>query len=195
MLTVTTPANNYDLTLLATVKAQLGITDRSEDENLARWISEASGEVSKRLNRVFAKETVSETLRFTSRHHGILLSRFPVCEIVSVVENDAALAETDYEINPETGELNRLRNDCIWHWPVGKIVIAYTAGYAAVRDLPDGVERLTLIFVNQFRYAATRDPLLRSETTEGAGSSSYFDAGSSPEAENLISRLRKPANG
>jgi hypothetical protein len=195
MLTVTTPAESYDLTLLATVKSELGITDRSEDVNLARWITQASGEVSKRLNRVFAQETVSETFRFTCRQDGLLLSRFPVTEIASIVENETTLTAADYELVAQTGELNRLRNDRTWHWPSGKIVVTYTAGFAAIGDLPEGVERLALIFVNQYRYAAERDPLLRSETTDGAGSSSYFDAGSSPEAENLIEKLRKPAGG
>ncbi len=195
MLTVTTPAESYDLTVLATVKSELGITDRSEDENLARWITQASGEVAKRLNRVFAEETVTETFRFTSRQDGLLLSRFPVSAIASIVENDTTLTAADYELVAQTGELNRLRSDRAWQWPIGKIVVTYTAGYAAISDLPEGVERLAIIFVNQYRYAAPRDPLLRSETTDGAGSSSYFDAGSSPEAQNLISQLRKPANG
>lgn len=195
MLTVTSPASTYDLTLLATVKSELGITDRSEDEKLARWITQASGEVSKRLNRVFARETISETFRATSRQDGLLLSRFPVSEIVSIIENDTTLTATDYELVAQTGELNRLRTDRGWQWPIGKIVVTYTAGYAEIGDLPDGVERLAIIFVNQYRYSAPRDPLLRSETTDGAGSSSYFDAGSSPEAANLIEQLRKPANG
>jgi hypothetical protein len=195
MLTVTTPAESYDLTLLATVKSELGITDRSEDEKLARWITQASGEVSKRLNRVFAEETVSETFRLTCRQDGLLLSRFPVSAIASIVENDSTLETTDYELVTQTGELNRLRDDRGWHWPRGKIVVTYTAGYAAISDLPEGVERLAIIFVNQYRYSAPRDPMLRSETTDGAGSSSYFDAGSSPEAENLIEKLRKPAGG
>jgi hypothetical protein len=195
MLTVTVPAESYDLTTLATVKAELGITDRSEDQNLARWITQASGEVSKRLNRVFAQETVSEIFRFTRRDDGLLLARFPVSSIVSVVENDTELVPTDYDFAAQNGILTRLRNDRGWQWPIGKVVVTYTAGYAAMGDLPDGVERLAIIFVNQYRYAADRDPMLRSEATEGAGSSSYFDGGISPEAQNLISQLRKPANG
>ena len=42
------------------------------------------------------------------------------------------------------GVLNRLRNDREWTWPIGKIVVTYTAGYALVTDLPYGVERAAI---------------------------------------------------
>jgi hypothetical protein len=122
--------------------------------------------------------------------------------ITSVVENDTTLtAVTDYELardgNP--GVLNRLRNDRDWQWPIGNVAVTYIAGYASVADLPFGIERAAILLVNQYRYAATRDPLLRSETTDGAGSSSYFDsilgAGLAPEVEGLLSKYRKPAGG
>jgi uncharacterized phiE125 gp8 family phage protein len=202
MLTVTTPANSFDLTVLATVKAELGITDRAEDENLTRWIKQASDAIAKYCNRVFAEETVSETFRLKCREDGLLLARFPVSAITSVVENDTTLtAATDYELtrDGDSGVLNRLRFDREWTWPIGKIVVTYIAGYTLVPDLPYGVERAAILLVNQYRYAATRDPLLRSETTEGAGSFSYFDsilnAGLAPEVEGLLSKLRKPSGG
>src|SRR6266511_3225385 len=200
MLTVTTPADSYDLTLLATVKAELGITDRAEDENLARWISQASDTITKHCNRVFAQETVSEMFRLKCREEGLLLARFPVTEIVSVVENDTTLTASDYELARDGGGvLNRLRFDREWTWPIGKIVVTYTAGYALVSDLPDGIERAAIILINQYRYSAERDPQLRGEQTEGAGSSSYFDglesSGLSPEILGLLSKHRKPSGG
>jgi uncharacterized phiE125 gp8 family phage protein len=200
MLTVTTPASTYDLTLLATVKAELGITDRAEDQNLARWIKQASEAIAKYCNRVFAEETLTETFRLKCREDGLLLTRFPVTAITSVVENDTTLAATDYELASDGGGvLNRLRNERDWQWPIGKVVVVYTSGYALVTDLPYGVERAAILLVSQYRYAATRDPLLRSEATEGAGSSSYFDsilnAGLAPEVEGLLSKLRKPSGG
>lgn len=200
MLTVTTPADDYDLTLLATVKAELGITDRAEDANLARWIRQASDTIAKHCNRVFAEETVSETFRLKCREDGLLLTRFPVTAITSVVENDITLEAGDYELARDGGGvLNRLRFDREWTWPIGKIVVTYTAGYALVSDLPDGIERAAIVLVNQYRYSAERDPQLRGETTEGAGSSSYFDglesSGLSPEVLGLLSKHRKPSGG
>jgi uncharacterized phiE125 gp8 family phage protein len=199
MLTVTTPASSFDLTVLATVKDDLGITDRSEDDNLARWIKQASDAISKHCNRVFVQETVSETFWLKCRDDGLLLARYPVSSIASVVENDTTLDASDYEVAAESGVLKRLRNDREWCWPAGKIVVAYTAGYALVTDLPDGIERAAIALVNQYRYSADRDPQLRSEQTEGAGSSSYFDglesSGLSPEILGLLSKHRKPSGG
>lgn len=201
MLTIVTPARTYDLTVLVTVKAELGITDRSEDENLTRWIHQASNSISRYCNRVFAQETVSETFRLKCREEGLLLARFPVTAIASVVENDTALTASDYELARAggAGVLNRLRFDREWTWPIGKIVVTYTAGYGTLTDLPYEIEIAAIALVKQYRYAAERDPQLRSEQTEGAGSSSYFDglesSGLSPEVLGLLSKHRKPSGG
>ena len=64
--------------MLETVRAELGVTDRSEDENLARWIRQASDVISKYFNRTFAQETIDETFRRATRSDDILLSRYPV---------------------------------------------------------------------------------------------------------------------
>ena len=56
MLTVVKPASSFDLTVLATVKAELGIADRASDAALAGYIKQASEVVAKFCNRVFALE-------------------------------------------------------------------------------------------------------------------------------------------
>jgi hypothetical protein len=197
MLTVVATATSYDLTVIETVRAELGIADRSEDENLARWVTQASHVIAEYCNRTFARETVSETFRLASRNSDLLLSRYPVVLIASVVENGETLAASDYEIASESGLLTRLRDDTPTCWPPGKIVIEYAAGYTLLGDLPYGIERAAILLVNQYRFAAERDPQLRSETTDGAGSSSYFDgleeSGLSPEIRGLLAEYRKPA--
>ena len=55
-LTVVKPASSFDLTVLATVKAELGIADRASDAALAGYIKQASEVVAKFCNRVFALE-------------------------------------------------------------------------------------------------------------------------------------------
>ena len=111
MLIVTVPAASHDLTVLDTVKAELGIANSSEDENLARWIRQASGAVAKHLNRVLARETIEETFRRATRSDDILLSRYPVSSVVSAVENGVTVAPADYEVRAESGLLTRLSND------------------------------------------------------------------------------------
>jgi hypothetical protein len=199
MLTVTTPATTHDLTVLETVRAELGITDRAEDENLARWITEASRVIAEYCNRVFARETVSETFRLATRKSDFLLSRYPVVSIASVVENGETLVATDYEFTSDTGVLTRLRGDTPTCWPPGKIVVTYSAGYGLLTDLPYGIERAAITLVKQYRFANARDPQLRSENIDGIGSAGYFDGleadGLSPEVRGLLAEHRKPAGG
>lgn len=198
MLTVITPANTHDLTTIETVRAELGITDRAEDENLARWITQASRVIGEYCNRVFAKETVAETFRLPAfTKDDLVLSRYPIKEIVSVTENGTALTESaDFEVGFDAGFLARLRGDTLTCWAPGKITVVYTAGYTLLQDLPYSIERACIALVNQYRYSAERDPQLRSETTDGAGSSSYFDGmeagGLSPEVRGLLDKYRIP---
>lgn len=196
MLIVTGSAETYDLVRLDTVRAELGVTVRAEDENLARWIAQASSAIAKHLNRALAIETVSETFRLATRNDDLLLSRFRVASVVSVVENGETLAAADYELHAASGLLTRLRGDTPTCWPRGKIVVEYVAGYA-LDDVPEEIARAAMMLVSQYRYGSERDPQLRSESTEGAGSSSYFDGmeagGLSPEVRGLLAEHRKPA--
>lgn len=52
----------YDLVALATIKAELQLTDGSKDADLKRWITQGSSEAAKFCNRVFPIETVQEQI-------------------------------------------------------------------------------------------------------------------------------------
>lgn len=198
--TVTTPASTYDLTVLATVRGELGLTDHTEDENLALWIKQASGVISKYCNRVFAQETLSDTfrLKWREREESLVLSRFPVSSIAEVLENDATLdQDSDYELSPLSGALTRLRSDRPWHWYYGKVVVTYTAGYKTVSDLPFEIQRAAGLLVKSYREMVHREAFLRSEDVAGIGSKSYQDIPMGfdfpPEVLSLLENSRKPA--
>ena len=197
MLTIVTPAVSYDLTVIQTVRAELGISNNSEDENLRRWIKQASAVIANYCNRVFAEETVAETFRLTTGQESLLLSRYPVVSIVSVTEYDTVLDPADYEVSAASGVLTRLSNDAPACWSAGKIMVTYVAGYALLTDLPYGIEAAAIALVKQMRFAAQRDPQIRSESGDGLGSSSFFDGlengGLSPEVRGLLAEYRKPA--
>jgi hypothetical protein len=198
MLTITTPADSYDLTTLQAVKAELGVTDTADDEKLAGYISQASDVVAKFCNRVFAQETMSESFRLERQRDLLILSRYPISEVASVVENDMALTPIDYEFDGENGTLQRLRSDVAVCWPRGKITITYTAGYALPSDLPLGIERATILLVKQFASNSDRDLMTKRETTEGVRTTEYFyggDTGLPPEVEGLLIPHRKPFIG
>jgi uncharacterized phiE125 gp8 family phage protein len=202
MLTVTVPAESNDLTTLAAVKAELGVTGGGDDAKLAGYIKQASDTVTSYCNRVFAIETVSETLRLDQRRDELILSRFPVTALASIVENGVTLASTDYELDGDTGVIRRLRDDGPWSWPQGKIVVAYAAGYilpgAIGRNLPQDIERAVILLVGRYASITPQDQLLRRETVEGIGSTEVFQLGSSglpPEVTALLTNYRMPAIG
>jgi hypothetical protein len=196
MLTVTEASTDRRLTRLDTVKTELGITDGASDEKIAALIEQASDVVAKYCNRVFALETVAETFRI--HHHGtqgLTLGRYPVVAITSIVENGTTLTTDEYEADIETGIIERLRSDRVLGWPAGKVVVAYAAGFDLPDGLPDGIERATIELVKQYYASGDRDPLVRSEVVEGAGSTDYFSpstTGFTPEVEGLLEPHRKP---
>jgi hypothetical protein len=195
MLTVVTSASTYDLTILSTVKAELGITDRESDAALTGYIRQASDTVMKFCNRVFAPETVSETFRLKCRTEELVLTRIPVTAIGSVVENGETLDAADYELDAENGALLRLCDDVEACWPHGKITVVYTAGYELLNGLPYGIERAAILLVKQYASAGDCDPMVRSEIVDGAGETQYFaaaDSGLPAEVEGLLLPHRLP---
>jgi hypothetical protein len=196
MLTVTEANADRNLTRLDTVKTELGITDGASDEKIGALIDQASDVVAKYCNRVFVLETVAETFR-VHRHgtQGLTLSRYPVTAIVSIVEGETTLTADQYEVDLEAGIIERLRSDCVVRWPAGKTVITYSAGFNLPDGLPEGIERATIELVKQYYASGDRDPLVRSEVVEGAGSTDYFspsNTGFTSEVEGLLEPHRKP---
>lgn len=199
MLTVTEANADRRLTRLDTVKTELGVADGASDEKLEALIDQASDVVARYCNRVFALETVAETFRVQNHGaHGLTLSRYPVVAIISIVENDTTLTTDDYEADLETGIIERLRSDRVMRWPCGKTVVTYSAGFDLPDGLPEGIERATIELVKQYYASGDRDPLVRSEVVEGAGSTDYFSpstTGFTPEVEGLLEPHRKPNGG
>ncbi|KIZ41435.1 hypothetical protein OO17_15125 [Rhodopseudomonas palustris] len=178
---------------MAVVKAALGITDTSEDVALALHITRASAAIATACNRVLVSELVEESLR-SNGGASFMLERYPVCSITSVSEAGAALTGDDYEVDADAGIITRLRSDKASGWASGRAVIRYRAGYSLAAMPPDLVQA-TIVAVAQYRSAAARDPLLRSESTGDVESLEWQIAtGGLPGAVlDLIASHRKPA--
>jgi hypothetical protein len=181
---VVTPATSSDLTVLANVKAELGITTGTEDANIETWIDQASAACTAYCNRVFAQETVSENIRrlFLNRYREqrwddvIQLARYPVTAIGPVVEDTVTLVlETDYTVDYTTGKLYRLSSDgiSIMRWTCNQLTVPYTAGYALLGSLPFNIERACITMVKLLRNEATRDPTIKEENIPGVLQTTY----------------------
>lgn len=181
ILTVITPAESYDLTVLATVKAELGIIGTSEDVQIAKYIAQASGAIASYCNRVFAEETVTETFRNRSSGgtlRSIILQRSPVTEIDAVALDDVELvANTDYEFDGESGILSRICGGYRSTWSFRTLVVQYTAGYELVGTLPLPIERACISLTKQYRSSASRDPLVKGEEIPGVLKTDYWIGG------------------
>lgn len=189
---VVTPATNRALASLSDIKAELEITDTSKDTILSTMIIEESKAAEVFCKRVFATETVRETIRqpagwYFPAHrqlHGqlpsqIVLTRWPVVSIASITEDGTAIAPTDYEADNESGSLLRLSASTYpISWTARAIVVQYTAGYALPADsapnLPEDIQRAVKEMVKLRFFARGRDPLVRVHSEPGLGSSDYW---------------------
>lgn len=204
MLEVLTPAATNDLTVLATVKEELGIApeDTTKDLRLLRLISEASSIVAQACKREgFGRALYRET--FSSHHgthwrrHGVILEQDlnPVIETVTVdgVEVDASGYALD------SGILRRriLGNASTiligsYGWNCHRLEITYWAGWELLAGVPPAVERVALDVVSALwsrRTAMLRDPSIRSEQIDGVGTITY---GTQAAAAPLVDTARYP---
>lgn len=177
ILTVVTAADSYDLTTLATVKAEMKIAsgETKFDALISNdWIPQASAAVATYCNRVFALESVTETFRHVRCLSELLLSRFPVSSITTVEVDGVTLDADEYEIASDSGILYRLSSDCRIEWNASKIVVTYDGGYALLGELPREIERAVVLLIKFYRYTLARDPLVKRENIPGVIETEYW---------------------
>lgn len=201
ILTVVTPSPTYDLTVLATVKEELGVTVSTYDARLARLIHEASADCERYCHgRVFAQETVTETFRNVwGLRAPLVLDRYPVTAITSVVVDGTTLAADEYEVDGSSGILWRLSSDTRISWAGYKIAVTYTGGFELLATLPRDVERACIEQIKALFYGGPRDPNLKSVDVPGVMSETYWVGGVGeddavcPQAADRLAAYRKPA--
>lgn len=191
LLRVVTPPSSSMLTTLDAVRDELGNYDPLSAARMQRLIREASGLVSAFMDCRLAKARYEETFGSPTlcvqagwRHTSPLtLSVLPVVQIVAVVSggvtHDASLVTVGAD-----GQLAG------W-WGRGATVVTYDAGYvvpgqaslSVSSTLPADIERACIDTVVALWHRAGRgDPMIRSESVEGVGSTSYLDPASGPAA-------------
>jgi uncharacterized phiE125 gp8 family phage protein len=201
-LTVVTAASTHDLTQLATLKAALGISVTTYDTLLARLITAASRAIEAATGRVFAQETVDETLPGSDRYR-LQLARTPVKSVTSVNLDDATLDTSEYSIEDgASGALFRaqgwwsVRSVAGWiepmrtsepytlHWTVryvgGYVLPGGTPGAGDVA-LPDDIEQACIEAVRMWYSgsgAGAGSPGMKSESI-GDYSYTRFDPAAS----------------
>lgn len=177
-------AGAYDLTTLATLKADLGITDSTNDTVLQRYLTAASEAIKNYCNRVFQVETVTDEFwaqrdpypsTFASGLAPLQLSRFPIkaAGVSSVVENGTTLVDaTDFRVDYTLGHLTRIDGSAYpMRWPAYPISVTYQAGYVTI---PAALVEAVIRLVRASWYARLRDPMLRQENIPGVREAQYW---------------------
>lgn len=222
-LTVITSAKVRDLTTVANVRADLGLSGGvPTNEQVGRFIAQASASAASFCRRAFGRETVRERFEFDWRRHcdddaeGLLLSRTPAVQVVSVKVDGLTLAPSAYEIAEQPAHpvslfyLRHLVDGEPRAWTGRAVTVEYEAGWllpgesrgdpatTAAPDLPADVERAVIQLVGAAVSASGRDMMVKSEDVEGVGSRSFYVQGSAaslphPEAEATLAQYRRMA--
>ncbi|MEN3212238.1 hypothetical protein PUR23_19700 [Methylorubrum populi] len=214
-------ATARNLTTAAAARADLGLPDGSPaDEQIGRWIAQASASVASFCRRTFGRETMRERFEIDWRRcredgEGLLLSRAPVVQIVSVKVDGFVLAPSAYELAEQSAHpvslfyLRHLLDGEARAWAGRAVTVEYEAGWllpgeargepaTTAPDLPADVERAVIQLVGAAASASGRDMMVKSEDVEGVGSFSYYVQGASaalphPEAETTLAQYRRMA--
>jgi hypothetical protein len=147
------PADNFDLLTLDEAKLLLNITDDDEDASIQMLITTYSDVVATLCNRVFAKETMRETIRCLQPNR-YFVSHYPIADEADVASVECprgtVLDPSTYEIELKSGkiELFSSRSE--------PIVVTYTGGYDLPEEAPPALKQATLIFIRDERIAAMR---------------------------------------
>ena len=194
MLKTLIPAPTQDLTALETVKAELQLTDSTDDGLLGDLIRQSSSMIASHCRRVFGRETVRQTFSFAFGSCGnlLLLDRTPVAEIISVYEDDNLLLDSDYTVDEQTGRLIRMYGGYQVDWWPRRVTVDYVGGYQLLGELPYDIERCAVDLVKRFYYARTRDPSLRSEAILDVINQSFYQ---SAGAGGAVAAPGMPADG
>lgn len=212
LLTVVTPASDYNLVSLAATKDELDVTDSSIDTRLTRWLREAKDAIEAVIGRVLRAEAVSEVFRWSGLYYlrcggrhglgeivsGLLVKRYPIQTVTQITEDTIVLvAGTDYEVDQGAGIIYRLSDLSRIPWSGQQIEVEYIGGYLTADDIPGDIQTACLTLLKHRKSAQTRDPTLRALSIPGVIDRQYWvggtgdnSAGLPPEVLGLIERYR-----
>lgn len=192
-LTVSAAISDRSLVSLATVKAELGITDTDADRDamLTRWIVEQSDAICETCGvapdqagrRTFLSEEIVISYRAQEIPPGlapaplVLPWRIPLSVDTVTVDSVPLIVADDLEIDPLAGLLWRINADGErMRWGRARIIITGTAGWA-LADMPAALSSAVVDAVRYRWYASTRgDPLLRSFENPDVEKLTYMDS-------------------
>ncbi|MCE4223404.1 hypothetical protein HCU64_06540 [Methylobacterium sp. C25] len=215
-LVVITRATATALTTPANVRSDLGLAaDSPSDDQLRRFIDQASETAATYCRRIFGRQTMREHFDLCRRGTWCaepLLSGAPVNSVASVSLDGTVLDPSGYRLDEEPADpislfyLRLLHSGTPILWRGRSAAVEYKTGWflpsdsgsapAGVPLLPAAVERAVILLVGVALSGSGRDIMIKSEQTEGVGQTDYYVQGTSaalphPEAESILSAYRR----
>lgn len=183
-----------------TVFAELGVTPTSDQTaQMETVIAQVSGLIDSFLDRRLAEADVTDHFR-QPRGDTLRLSRWPVAEILQVIENGAELTPDAYELDEATGQLWRIGSgDRVCWVGTGTTAVSLVGGYILPDDLPADIQRAAVDQIKAQYLGGGRDPNLRSFSAPDlyqasfsvAGGDSAGKAGLLPQVEAALAPYRR----
>lgn len=184
-------AMSRNLVDATTVFAEIGVASPTSEQTtqMETVIAQVSALIDGFLDRTLAEEDVTDHFRSVSGDT-LRLSRWPVDEILEVIEAGAALTPDDWELDTTTGQLWRLSGGEPYCWATsGATTVSYIGGYILPDDLPADIQRAAIDQVKTQYLGGTRDPAVRSFDVPGVYSASFSVAGGDSYSGGLMTQV------
>lgn len=154
---VSVPGDDISLVTLYEAKVALGIaqSDTSKDDQLELLIKWASADIETLCNRVFAKETMQETVLDVGSSSRLYLSHWPIRSIESVRNDSGDLftsGDGDFIVDNAYGYIRKLGGD-LWD---DTMIVSYTGGYDLPFEAPVSLQRAALLMAKEAYYSVLR---------------------------------------
>jgi hypothetical protein len=138
IISVITPATNFDLMTLDEAKmlAGIAVTDTTDDAQMQLFLDINSATIMRMCNRIFAREEVREEWRELNGGCRIFPSHWPIKQgDIASVESPigTVLDPSAYELETESGKVELIAAGGLASPWIEPVAITYTGGY----DLPD----------------------------------------------------------
>lgn len=170
------------------VFAEIVVTSPTDAETtqMEIVIDQVSSLIDGFLDRHLAEADVTDHFR-DLRGDTLRLSRWPVAEILQVIEDGSELTPDGWELDEVNGQLWRIANGDRSCWSgCGNTTVSYVGGYILPDDLPAAIQRAAIDQIKGTHYAAKRDPALRSENLPGLIATSWAVPGGDTIGANVL---------
>jgi hypothetical protein len=124
--------------------------------------------------KTIKEETITEIFFPSVWRNSLLLAKRPITEISSIFTPTETIDPSTYMVNPSSGIIYRLDNNCWSVWP--RLSVTYTCGWATV---PYEIKLAATKLVASIWQESNRDSSVKRDRVEGVGETEYWSAQSS----------------